>query len=163
MTTWRAGQRITASALQEISLGDEQTYTPTVTNGGTVTWTTRTGTYYILGDMVFVKIYLNANAAGSGTSIVTVDMPTSVDRTTRQTLPLHAETVGASGSGSTLSGIIRNGECVFFTGGSGATADRLRVDSNPAGSPSQTGADNIQGVDLKANCLITIQGWYRKA
>lgn len=154
MTTWRAGQRITASALQGISIADEATYTPTVGNGGSVTWTTRTGTYYVLGDLVFVRIYLNSATAGSGTSIVTIDMPTSVDRTTRQALTLHAESTGANGNATSS---IRGGECVFFTGGSGATADRLRVDNGTSNE------SNIQGVDLLANCLITIEGWYRKA
>jgi hypothetical protein len=130
------------------------TYTPTVANGGTVTWTTRTGYYYKLGKIVFVCIYLNANAAGSGTSIVTVDMPSSVDRGNRQALTLHAETIGANGNATSS---IRGGECVFFTGGSGATCDRLRVDNGTSNE------SNIQGVDLLSGGLITIQGWYREA
>jgi hypothetical protein len=130
------------------------TYTPTVTNGGTVTWLTRTGYYYKIGKLVFVCIFLNVNAAGSGTGLVSVDMPSSVDRSTRQALTLHAETVGANGSASSS---IRGGECVFFTGGSGATSDRLRVDNGTSNE------SNIQGADLLASGLITIQGWYREA
>lgn len=130
------------------------TYTPTVANGGTVTWTSRTGYYYKLGKIVFVCIYLNVNAAGSGTSLVSIDMPSSVERTNRQALTLHVETVGANGNATSS---IRGGECVFFTGGTGATSDRLRVDNGTANE------SNIQGADLLAGGLITIQGWYREA
>ncbi|WP_406444577.1 hypothetical protein OHB14_36795 [Streptomyces sp. NBC_01613] len=130
------------------------TYTPTVTNGGSVTWTTRTGYYYKIGKLVFVCIFLNSNAAGTGTGIVSVDMPSNVDRSTRQALTLHGETIGANGSASSS---IRGGECVFFTGGTGATSDRLRVDNGTSNE------SNIQGADILANALITIQGWYREA
>jgi hypothetical protein len=134
------------------------TYTPTVANGGTVTWDTRTGYYYKLGKIVFVVVFLAVNAAGSGTGIVTVTMPSNVDRSTRQALTLHAETVGVNGNGASTGGTIRGGECMFFTGGSGATADRLRVDDSDG-----DGENNILGVDLKAGSNLTIQGWYREA
>jgi hypothetical protein len=130
------------------------TYTPTVGNSGTATWTTRTGYYYKLGKVVFVTINLVVNAAGSGASLVTVDMPSSVERTGRQVLTIHAETIGANGNATSS---IRGGECVFFTGGSGATSDRLRVDNGTSNE------SNIQGVDLLTAGLITIQGWYREA
>ncbi|MEV6014747.1 hypothetical protein [Streptomyces sp. NPDC051997] len=130
------------------------TYTPTVTNGGSVTWTTRTGYYYKLGKIVFVCVYLNVNAVGTGTGIVSIDMPSNVDRTARQALTLHAETIGANGNATSS---IRGGECVFFTGGTGATSDRLRVDNGTSNE------SNIQGADLLAGGLITVQGWYREA
>lgn len=129
------------------------TYTPTVGNGGTVTWTTRTGYYWKLGKMVYVTIQLTVNVAGSGTGIVTVDMPSSVDRTTRQALTMHTESTGPTSSH------IGGGECVFFVGGTGATADRLRTDEGSA-----TGREaNITGADLLAGGIIVIQGWYREA
>jgi hypothetical protein len=130
------------------------TYTPTVTNGGSVTWTTRTGFYYKIGKLVFVCVYLNVNAVGTGSGIVSVDMPSSVDRTFRQALTVHCETIGANGNATSS---IRGGECVFFTGGSGATSDRLRVDNGTSNE------SNVQGLDLLAGGLITIQGWYREA
>jgi hypothetical protein len=131
------------------------TYTPTVGNAGTATWTTRTGYYWKLGKVVFVVVYLDASGAGSGTGILTVDMPSAVDRSARQALTVHAETVTLSGAGAAT---VRGGECVFFTGGSGATADRIRcVDADGDGS------GNLQGQDIKTNSLITIQGWYREA
>lgn len=130
------------------------TYTPTVTNGGTVTWTTRTGYYYKLGKIVFVCINLVVNGVGSGSGLVAVDMPSSVERTGRQALTVHAETIGANGNATSS---IRGGECVFLTGGSGATSDRCRVDNGTSNE------SNIQGIDLLAGGLITIQGWYREA
>jgi hypothetical protein len=129
------------------------TYTPTVGNGGVVTWTTRTGFWQRFGKMIYVCVYLVVNAAGSGAGIVTVDMPTAVYRGTRQTLTMHCESVGPGGSH------IGDGQCVFFPAGAGATADRLRNSSNGA-----TNADaNITGADLLAGGIITIQGWYREA
>lgn len=132
------------------------TYVPTVTNGGTVTWTTRTGVYWKIGKMVYVTIYLVINAAGSGAGIVMVDMPSSVDRTLRQVLTLHTESVGSGGNASSHIG---GGEAVFFTGGSGATSDRLRTDEGSSTSRE----NNVLGNDLLAGGLITIQGWYREA
>lgn len=129
-------------------------FTPTITNGGSVTWTTRTGYYYKLGKIVFVCIYLVVNGVGTGSSLVAVDMPSSAERTNRQALTLHAETIGANGNATSS---IRGGECVFLTGGSGATSDRLRVDNGTSNE------SNIQGVDLLTGGSITIQGWYREA
>jgi hypothetical protein len=127
-------------------------YTPTVSNGGTVTWTDRTGYWWRLGKIVFVNIFLTVNNAGSGSGIVQVTMPSSVDRSTRQALTLNVESIGANGNATSAS---RGGECVFFVSGSGSTADRLRVDN--------TTEQNILGNDLLAGGTLTIQGWYREA
>lgn len=132
---------------------DPVDYTPAVGGGGSVAWTSRTGWYYKLGKMVYVCIYLGVSANGSGTGIVTVDMPTTVYRGTRQTLLMHTESIGPNGSH------IGNGECVFFTSGTGATADRLRTSSNDATNRDS----NITGADLLAAGTITIEGWYREA
>jgi hypothetical protein len=129
------------------------TYTPAVGNGGSATFTTQTGWYQRIGKMVYVCVYLVVNAAGSGTGIVTVDMPTPVYRGTRQALTLHTESIGPNGSH------IGDGEAVFFVGGTGATADRLRTSSNDATNRDS----NVTGADLLAGGIITIQGWYREA
>lgn len=152
---WLAGMRITAARLQQGAPTDPTTYTPAVANGGSVVFNTQTGYYSVVDDWVTVVVYLTVGTAGSGTGVVTVDMPTNVDRSARQALVLHGETIGAGGAGT---GIIRGGECAFFTSGSGGTSDRLRVDANAA-----DGEGNIQGIDLKAGGLITIQGTYRMA
>lgn len=135
------------------------TYTPNVTNGGSVTWTTRTASWWRIGKMVFVKMYFVVNAAGSGTSTFTVELPTTPDRTVRQVLTMHTESIGSGGNASSHIG---GGEAVFFTtgqGGSGVVSDRLRNDEGSSTSRE----NNIQGVDLLSTGTITIQGWYQEA
>lgn len=150
MPSWSAGEKITAAKLNTITISDEQTYVPAVTNGGTVTWSVQTGSYWTLGSqLVFVKIYLAVNAAGSGASNITVAMPSSVDRSTRQALTVHAE-------GIIVGGVAKGGEVVFFTSGSGAVADRVRVDAG-------TNEGNVTGADLLAGGTLTIQGFYKPA
>lgn len=158
MVLWQPGQRLTAARLQAASPTDLASYTPIVTNGGTAAFNIQTGTYSITDIWVDVIVYLSVSTAGSGSSLVMVDMPTTVDRTLRQALTVHAETVGVNGNGSTTGGTIRGGECVFFTGGSGARSDRIRVDDSDG-----DGENNIQGIDLKSGALITIEGRYRRA
>lgn len=120
-------------------------YTPVVTGGGTVTWTTRTGWWQRIGKLIFFTAFLDVNAAGSGATAITITGPTAIDRTTRQTV--HADcdniTPALEGSCSLLS----------FTGGSGAVFDRLRGRDNTS----------VTGADLLAGALITITGWYREA
>lgn len=130
------------------------TYTPTVGGGGTATWSTQTGRYFRVGKMVFVIIQLTVNVAGSGTSIVTVDLPTAPQRSPlRQTLAMHTESIGPNGSH------VGDGQAVIFSGGSSPTIDRLRTSSNDATNRDS----NITGADLLAAGLITIQGWYLEA
>lgn len=131
------------------------TYTPTWSNAGSATFTTNTGYHWRLGKLVFVVIYAVVNAAGSGSGIVGVTMPTNVDRSARQALTLHGETIGVAGGGA---GVVRIGAAVFLTTGSGASTDRLRVDDRDG-----DGANNVLGSDLMAGSVITIQGWYREA
>lgn len=121
------------------------TYNPTVSNGGTVTWTTKTGLWTRIGRMIHVVIYLDVNAAGSGASNVTITAPTDVDRTTRQTLFAQCDNITPAQEGSCA--------LLSFTGGSGATFDRLRGRDN----------SNVTGADLLAGALITIEGFYLEA
>lgn len=130
------------------------TYTPIVGGGGAATFSTATGSYYKLGKIVHVVIYLVVNVAGTGTSIVTVTTPSNPDRAIRQAMTIHAESIGANGNATSS---IRGGEMVSFTSGSGATWDRLRVDNGTSNE------SNIQGVDLLANGILVIQGWYKEA
>ena len=130
---------------QDIVLNGQtwQSYTPGVNGGGAVTWTTRTGWWYQVGDMVFFTAYLVVNAAGTGSSIFQVMAPTDIYRGTRQVVGMSVENGGLNG----------HSHAVAFTGSTGPTWDRLR---------SYDG-QNIIGSDLLAGALITIEGWYRKA
>ena len=130
---------------QDIVLNGQtwQSYTPGVNGGGSVTWTTRTGWWYQVGDMVFFTAYLVVNAAGTGSSIFQVMAPTDIYRGTRQVVGMSVENGGLNG----------HSHAVAFTGSTGPTWDRLR---------SYDG-QNIIGSDLLSGALITIEGWYRKA
>lgn len=119
-----------------------QTYTPTVNGGGAATFSTRTGYYYVIGDMVMITIYLVVDTAGTGSNIVQVTAPTNIDRTTRQVMGLSSESMGVNG----------HGHVVSFTGSSGATFDRMRTYDG----------QNFVGSDLHSGGLIVVQGWYRK-
>lgn len=121
------------------------TYTPTVTGGGAVTWTTQTGWWVRVGKMIFFTAYLVVNGAGSGATAISIDGPVNIDRTTRQTVGAQADNITAANEGSC--------QLVSFTGGSGATFDRLRDFNN----------NNVTGADLLAGALITVTGWYREA
>lgn len=119
-------------------------YTPTVAGGGSVTWTDRAGYYYRLGRIIFINIFLTVNAPGSGGTAVSIDMPSSADRSARQSLAAHCDGMGGGLSGANA--------LVAFTSGSGATFDRLRTYDN----------QNVTGAQLAAGATITVQGWYRE-
>lgn len=129
------------------------TYIPTWGNVGTATFSSNTGTYWRMGKVIFVTIYAVLSANGSGTSNITVTMPSNVSRATRQCLTVHSESNGPGGSH------LAGGEVVFFVGGSGAVADRVRWDDNSAVNNEAS----VQGQDLLSGGIITIQGWYREA
>ena len=120
-------------------------YTPTVTGGGTATFTTQTGWWQRRGKMIDFAAYLVVNAAGSGAANVQINAPVSIDRTTRQRVGVTSEGLSAGNNGC--------GQLVSFTGGSGATFDRFR---------NSTGA-NVTGVDLLAGALIVAEGSVREA
>jgi hypothetical protein len=132
------------------------TYVPAVTNGGTVTWSQQVGWYKKLGKMVFVEIYLSASAAGSGTTGLTISLPSTPYRdggsganTTRQVFYSYCGGV-AAGTNSSISGSFTG---VVLAGGSGAVIDQFR------------GPTDIQmrGEQIGTSTIITIQGWYREA
>lgn len=144
---------VTVDANSQISAyRDAVVFTAGITNHGTATFTERTGWYYKVGPMRYVVMYYVINAAGSGAGIVSAGVPFTVDRSTRQTLAMHTESVGPNGSH------VGNGTCTFFPSGSGGSADRLRTSSNDG-----TNRDlNITGADLLAGGIIVIEGWLRE-
>lgn len=130
-------------------------YVPTVSNAGTATWAQRLGWYKKLGKIVFLEVYLAASAAGSGTTGLTVSLPSTPYRdgggagTTQQTIPARAQAV-AAGTNSSVSGA----SCgVILQTGSGAVLDQLRGPTDIV----------MRGEQIGATTVITIQGWYREA
>lgn len=133
------------------------TYTPTVTNGGSATFTTQTARYYKLGKLVWVNIGLVVNAAGSGTSSVAVALPSTPSRTIQQALDLTCESVRVASQST-------KGSAVILTSGSGATIDRIRNQVAASGdSTTDNRILNVQGAHLLAGAIITITGWYLEA
>ncbi|MGW1814153.1 hypothetical protein ACWCQM_11405 [Streptomyces sp. NPDC002125] len=126
-------------------------YTPTVNNGGSATYATRTGHYYKIGKLVYVHIYIACSAAGSGNTGITVTLPSTPYRGSadiRQYLPLYAGGIAAGGNAATGGTGIAN----INPTGSGNEIDQLRS------------ASDIQyrGSNLSNTSTLTIQGWYRE-
>lgn len=122
-------------------LGTYKTYVPTVSGGGSATWSTSTGWYLQPAPgLCFFTAYCVASAAGSGSSPVMITGPLPLDRSARQIIPGH---LGDSP--------LTNFLAVSFTGGSGATWDRLRKASGA----------NMVGSDITSGAFLTVQGWYR--
>lgn len=121
------------------------TYTPTVANGGVVTWAERTGIYIQIGKLVFVSIALTVSVAGSGATPLTITLPVAADLTqvSRQVLSGFSEAITAARLGPTF-GVIDP-----TTG----KIERLR------------GRDgvNITGADLLATGRIVLTGFYKAA
>jgi len=126
-----------------------QSYTPVITGGGTATFSALTGRFIEIGQLVWMNAYAVVNAAGSGASNVTITAPTSIDRSMRQIVPCQAE--GAFGLASNF-----HGELIAFTGGSGATWDRIRM----IDGVSTNREANVTGADLRASGIWTFSGWY---
>jgi len=157
MTTWRQDAKTLdvydGTSWGSVAIPVTKTWTPVFSNQGSATFSTITGVYAILGPLVWVNLYAVVNVAGTGTNLLNVTMPTNVDRTRRQILTLHTETVGAGGNSSSHVG---GGEAVFLTSGSGSVTDRLRIDEGGTTGREQ----NIEGVDLLTGGSLTIQGMY---
>lgn len=145
MTNWTAGMDVTAARLIDSTKADIATYTPAVTNGGSVTWSTQTGWYWTIGKLCMFAAYLAVNNAGSGASNITVAAPVSIDRTTRQIVTGNAE--------GTTAGSVGTVQAVAFTSGSAAVFNRVR---NASGT-------NLTGAALQAGALLVFQGWIRQA
>ncbi|MGW7359478.1 hypothetical protein ACWGI0_23300 [Streptomyces sp. NPDC054802] len=130
-------------------------YVPTVTGAGAATWSAQSGYYFKIGKLVYFNVGLVASAAGSGTSAVQVDAPSTIDRSIRQTVALNCEGISRAGAGA----FAANGHAVSFSGGSGATWDRLRIERNNANNI----AENLGGSDILSGSIIAVTGWYREA
>jgi hypothetical protein len=151
-TAWAGGDKLTALRLNGM-VGTPTAYTPVVTNGGSATFTTKTGIFVMVGPLTWINVDITIGTAGSGAGVVTISMPTTPDRTQRQVVTMHTESIGANGNAISHIG---GGEAVFLAGGSGAATDRLRTDEGSTTARE----NNILGADLLTGGHITIQGFY---
>jgi hypothetical protein len=144
-----AGDQILANHFFE-----RDTYAPTVANGGTATFTTRSGEYLLLGGastpvICFVNMYVVVNAVGSGASNVTITGPVDIDRTRRQSLYCNSE--GGFATAASLIGTVTS-----FTGGAGAVFDRIRMTDNV----TTDAIPNLTGADLRGGMILNVNGFY---
>jgi hypothetical protein len=95
--------------------------------------------------------YFVVSGAGSGTDTLQITTPTNPSRAVRQ----FAEATFDQAAAPSL----RSGQLVSFTGGTGATWDRLRWDT---GSGTNS-LENMSGQNLVASMVITISGRYMEA
>lgn len=124
------------------------TWTPTISGGGTATLSTADGWYQRLGKMIYVYAYFVIGAAGSGATVVQLNLPFTPWRGTanrRQNLPGAVRDGGYANPGP-VAGIV-------FAGGAGATVNRL-VDA--------AGTD-VTGAALTAGSIWVFEGWLREA
>lgn len=137
-----------AGVVQTYGANAFTTWTPTISGGGSATFTARDGFMQRVGKMVFVQAYFSVNAAGSGSTVVTMSLPISPWRggvnSRRQNLPGGARDGSVAGAGP-ISGLV-------FGGGSGAVIDRI---VNSAGT-------DVTGAMLTAGSVWTFEGWLRE-
>ncbi|MEW2498378.1 hypothetical protein AB0942_33325 [Streptomyces nodosus] len=132
------------------------TYTPVVSGVNVGVWTRRVGWYYKLGNLVFISIYLQASTVGTGTTPLTVSLPSMPFRagsgasTTRQEIPMHISAVNLDGYNSPVNG---QGCGLVLATATGAVIDVLRDPTNV----------DLSGSALKDSTILTLQGWYREA
>jgi hypothetical protein len=119
-------------------------FTPAFTSAGSATFTTATGFYYTLGDLVFFAATMAGNAAGSGGTLIGFNGPLPIHRGDRHTILGHGEGIPA------MNGPI---QLVSFVGGSGVLWDRVR---------STTGI-GFTGASFTGGGSFNFAGMYRKA
>lgn len=128
------------------------TYTPTVSGDGGASFSTQTGRWKrIAPQTISFIMYFVVSGDGSGSNNVQFDAPTDITRSTRQTALVQIS--AASGTPG-----VRIAALSSFTGGSGATWDRVYWQDGS----STGGLTNLHGSDLVSGMLITCQGVYRE-
>lgn len=144
-----SGENITATG--HVSAGNSQfvTWDPTPEGAGTATWSTKSGFGVKFGKLWWVNMYLDSSAAGSGTAAVTLQLPFTPDRTSRQMLPVYA----SHGS------VFVTGSANVFVTGTFAGIDNLRLQDGGAASDVKT----LTGAQITSNDFYTITGWMREA
>ena len=130
------------------------TFTPTWNTVGSATFSTNYGEYTKYGKLVYFRIYSVCATAGSGTSGVSVMLPTEPFRNTNSTRQVVGSIFfdGLSTNGANWPDADCQGQAVVFAGDSGNTTGTLR---------NYRGAGLI-GNQLEIGSIITIQGSYRE-
>jgi hypothetical protein len=136
-----------AGVLDTYGANTVNSWTPALTNAGSVTYTTQFGWWQRVGKLIIFGAYIVVNAAGSGAGLVGLTAPVAIERTGRQNVALNGDNItGFSGS---LSAVALSGA----EGGTGAVFERVR---------SSTGT-NLTGAGVIAGSRFTLDGWYREA
>lgn len=135
-----AGDKLDLDGFADTALDTWTSYTPTLTNFGTVS--SNVGWYQRLGGLVFFRVSITCSAAGAAAA-VGVSLPVTAHTDTEFILAQHIS--GAANNGVGV-GIINGG------GGGGGLIDRIVI-----------GTSNLQGNNLANTCQVRLQGWYRAA
>lgn len=129
-----------------------ESFTPSLNNGGSATWLQRDGFYYRIGKLIFTRMFFAVNAAGSGSTALTLTGPPPViDRggaSDRQIL-MFSDTSGGTG---------RMGVVTANAGGSGNVWDTIYI--IPAGGGAMV---QMTGANINTGGFYTIEGWYKEA
>lgn len=126
-------------------------FTPSYTIGGSPATSTNVGWYWKLGKIVFFEIYTVWSAAGTGTTAITANLPTSPFR---------------SGNGANTT---RQIVVAFDSGSAGAAVDGVLAGVVTASGTGtnfvlQDAANNsVVSNQIATNTILTVQGWYREA
>lgn len=119
-------------------------WTPTISGGGSATFTSVGGRWRRTGvKTVAFTMQFNVVQGGSGSSFVTLTLPTAPSRARRWVFP------GGQEAGNPRSGLY----ATTFTGGTGTTLDRIRFNGN----------SNFVGSMLEMNQIYSFSGVYEEA
>ena len=118
-----------------------QSYTPSITGGGTATYSIRTGSYQKIGKMVMFSIELKVNSAGSGGTTIQIGLPSTVG--------------------------VENQVCVgynnsFTTFLTGATTGLMNSGGNTTFALDKNGV-LLTRAHFATNALLRLTGWYMEA
>jgi len=124
-------------------------YVPVMTGGGSAVYTSD-GWSYKFGKLRYVHAFVQCTAAGSGTTGITISLPSVPYRSGhRQYLTVYAGGIAAGTNSATGGTAIGN---INFTG-SGDQIDQIRSSTDV----------QYRGANLGATTTFTVDGWYREA
>lgn len=163
LTTGTAGISTTGPlAFDSIPAITFDSFTPGSTAHGTLTWASRVGFYFKIGKLVWVTMFYEVNASGTGTVEWQPILPSTPDRgggSYRQALLVTVEGVQAGARRST-------GNAIIFAGDTGPSISRVRITQGGANEENILGnmllSAAARGGGATSGSLITISGWYKE-